>query len=90
MSMEGIRRRYGVPAKRGMRVRYHSNRLGTIRSADGHHLMIQLDGDKHTGTYHPTWELEYLAPQGDRSPQGGDCLQAPSQTRAPVAESDAP
>lgn len=62
--MNYIRRTYGVPAKRGGRVRYTGGlkgpRFGTIRSARGGYLRIQLDGDKWTGNYHPTWELEYL------------------------------
>lgn len=65
MSMERIRKRYGVPAKRGARVRYTGEgkdkpELGTVTSAHGHHLRIRLDGHKHTHIFHPTWELEYL------------------------------
>jgi hypothetical protein len=59
-----IRRYYGVKAKRGGRVRYtggsSGERLGTIKSARGGYLMILLDGDKHAGTFHPTWKIEYL------------------------------
>ena len=61
--MNYIRRYYGVPAKRGGRVKYtggKSPRYGTIKSASGPHLRILLDGDKYAGTYHPTWELEYV------------------------------
>lgn len=63
MSMAWVRKRYNVPARRGMRVRYTGcgkNELGTIRSASGGHLNIQLDGIRHTMPFHPTWELEYL------------------------------
>jgi len=34
--------------------------LGTITSARGGYLKIRLDGDQHAGTYHPTWEIQYL------------------------------
>lgn len=62
--MTYIRRYYGVPAKRGGRVRYTGGvkgvRLGTIQSACGAYLSILLDGDKNPGLFHPTWKLEYL------------------------------
>jgi hypothetical protein len=61
--MNYIRQYYKVPAKRGGRVRYTGGsepRLGTIKSARGGYLNIQLDGDKFASTFHPTWELEYL------------------------------
>jgi hypothetical protein len=67
MSMERIRKERGVPAKRGMRVRYWGSqglRLGTIRSARGGYLRIRLDGDKHSGNFHPTWALDYLDDDG--------------------------
>lgn len=63
--METIRKSRGVPAKRGMRVFYgHKGRHGTIKSARGGYLKIQLDGDKSAGVYHPTWELDYLDDDG--------------------------
>ncbi len=69
---EWIARQYGVAAKRGARVRYTGGkepRDGTITGAQGGHLMIRLDGDKHAHPYHPTWELELLAaalhPEGE-------------------------
>lgn len=33
---------------------------GTIIGSRGGDLRIRLDGDKHPGNYHPTWELDYL------------------------------
>jgi len=65
MSMAAVRKRYGVPAKRGARVRYTGEgkdkpELGTIASTRGHHLRIRLDGIKGTHIFHPIWELEYL------------------------------
>ena len=69
MSMERIRKRYGVPAKRGARVRYTYTgdltklvepRLGIITGSVGDRIRIRMEGDSFTGIYHPTWELEYL------------------------------
>lgn len=63
MSMEWVRKNYGVPAKRGGRVEYTGcgkKALGTNRSANGAHLMIQLDGVKHAMPFHPTWRLRYV------------------------------
>jgi hypothetical protein len=67
VSLDYISRTYGVPAKRGQRVRYTgdkgpkvSAREGTITAAEGAHLRIRMDGDSFSNVYHPTWELEYL------------------------------
>ena len=62
MSMANIRKTRGVPCKRGGRVTYTgsiSPQRGTIKSASEGYLMILLDGDKYTKTFHPTWELQY-------------------------------
>jgi len=60
MSMAYIRRYYGVPAKRGGRVKYRG-KPGTITSADGCYLRTRLDGETQNHLrYHPTWEIEYL------------------------------
>ena len=67
MGMEQIRHSRGVPAKRGGRIRYTGGRvpeMGTIVSARNGYLMIRIDGEKLPGTYHPTWELEYLDDDG--------------------------
>lgn len=62
-----IRQIHGVPAKRGQRVRFTLDgsvpRLGTIRSADGGTLYIQLDGEGFTRGVHPTLGLQYLGAQ---------------------------
>jgi hypothetical protein len=63
MSMAWVRKNYRVPAKRGGRVEYTGEgkpELGTIRSASGGYVHIQLDGVKRTMPFHPTWELRYL------------------------------
>lgn len=56
--MADIRRRYRVPAKRGMRVRAHL-RPGTITGSDGVSVRIRLDGEKRSAPYHPTWRIQY-------------------------------
>lgn len=65
MSIDYVRRYYGVPARNGGRVRYTGEgedrpEFGTIMSASGAHLNIRLDGQKHALPFHPTWRLEYL------------------------------
>lgn len=66
MTIADIRKSRRVPAKRGGRVYCkHSKRLGTIKSARGGYLKILLDGDKHTKSFHPTWQLDYLAAGDD-------------------------
>jgi hypothetical protein len=57
MSMEYVRRYYGVPAKRGGRIRFRGMG-GTITSAD-HHLRARMD-DGSRVILHPTWQVEYL------------------------------
>ena len=64
MSMEWVRKNYGVPAKRGGRIEYTGDgkkEPGAIRAASGAYLMIQLDGAKHTLPFHPTWKLRYVS-----------------------------
>ena len=75
MSIAYIREHYGVPAKVGRRVRYtwRGERYGTIVGTSGQYLRIRLDGEKRSGLYHPTWEVEYLTeqpPQPERQ-EGG-------------------
>lgn len=66
VSVGYVRKAYGVPARRGGRVEYTGDgkpKLGTIKSASGGHLNIQLDGVKNTVPFHPTWKLRYLDDQ---------------------------
>lgn len=70
MSLDYIRKRYGVPAKRFGRVEYTGQgkpALGTITGARGARLLIRLDGQKNSFPYHPTWELSYLEKQESNS-----------------------
>jgi len=66
MSIDKIRKKYNIPAKRGGRVKYtgdHNGKVtkyGTIKSARGGYLKILIDGEKTARTFHPTWEIEYL------------------------------
>lgn len=63
MSMHYIRTAYGVPARRGGRVKYTggvTDAVGTIIGTNGHYLRIRMDGHKRAMLYHPTWEIEYM------------------------------
>jgi hypothetical protein len=63
MSIQDIREARNIPVKIRGRVRYTGEktpRLGTVVGTRGGYLRIRLDGDKRPGTYHPTWELEFL------------------------------
>lgn len=60
--MAYVRRVYGVPAKRGMKVKYHGDRRvkrGVITSASGGRLRVRIDGERESRRYHPTWEMQY-------------------------------
>ena len=64
-NMQYMRDTYGVPAKRGMRVKYTGGktpRMGTITGTGGCGIMVRLDGDKISLPYHPKWKLEYMPP----------------------------
>lgn len=57
MSMEWIRRNYGVPAKHGGRIRFDGTQ-GTILSTT-HYLEVRMD-DGQCVLLHPTWRVDYL------------------------------
>ena len=71
MSMRYIRDYYGVPAKRGARIRWthhlanvpQSPAEGTIVAAKGQYLRVRFDADGKIRTLHPTWAIEYLSMQ---------------------------
>lgn len=66
MTIAQIRKQRGVPAKKGMRIFYrYAKRFGTITGARYGQLRIRLDGDINTGSYHPTWCLDYLNENGE-------------------------
>ncbi len=63
MSMQYIRKFYGVPAKRGGRVVYSGRgtaRHGTICGSRDAYLLVRLDGDKRSKPMHPQWMMEYV------------------------------
>jgi len=66
MSMEYIRKTYGVPAKRGGDVRVMLDDgvgiPGTITGSKGKYLRIRIAGRRRSGLYHPTHALEYMEP----------------------------
>jgi len=70
MSMDYIRRAYGVPAKRGGRVSFTAGEKavqGTIVAARGHYLRVRWDESGLTHSMHPTWMLVYLKTPNDRA-----------------------
>jgi hypothetical protein len=64
MSLQYIRDYYKVPAKRGGRIRFLDFKglhvEGTITGAEMGRLRVRMDGESMIGTYHPTWQLEYI------------------------------
>lgn len=58
--MAYIRSHYLVPARRGGRVRVYDGREGRITGARGCYLMVRLDGERRSLSYHPTWKVTYL------------------------------
>lgn len=58
-SFDYIRRYYGVPTKRGGRVRIWTGEEGTIIWTHNAYLKIRLDGG-HTGHYHPRYGIFYF------------------------------
>lgn len=61
MSFDYIRNYYGVPAKRGGKIEYEG-KPGVITGTSGPHLMVRLDGAKHSLPYHPA-DLTYVDPE---------------------------
>lgn len=57
-SAEYVRRYYGVPAKRGMKVAVDGN-PGRITGFRDAHLLVRFDGDRHPSPCHPTWRVDY-------------------------------
>ena len=55
--MDWVRRNYGVPARRGGRIRFFGTE-GTITSAT-QYLRVRMDDGRRV-LLHPTWEVTYL------------------------------
>jgi hypothetical protein len=65
MSMDYIRRTYGVPARRGGRIAFTTAAKaaqGSIVGARGQYLRVRMDGSGMTHSLHPTWMVVYLTP----------------------------
>ena len=67
MSMEYIRKTYGVPAKRGGIIKYTGSKnevvLMEIIGTKGHYLRCKMCKGVNSGLktlLHPAWEIEYL------------------------------
>jgi hypothetical protein len=64
MSMQYIRDFYGVPAKRGSRVRYSGSEtgpsVGKIVGARQQYLPVKFGHVPRPLILHPTWKIEYL------------------------------
>ncbi len=62
--MQHIRDYYGVPAKRGARVKYTwrtPGRLGTVVGSRAQYLRVRFDDTPdRIFTLHATWELEFV------------------------------
>lgn len=65
MTLEYIRKTYGVPAKRGGRIVYTGSTkgplIGTIIRGGDSCLVVRLDGYPQVVRLHPTWEIQYLS-----------------------------
>lgn len=60
---EYIRSYYGVPAKRGMQIRFEGNEYGRITGTNAAHLKAKMN-DGRVVYFHPTYRLEYLTEKG--------------------------
>lgn len=58
-SFDYVRRYYGVPAGRGVRV-VVDGKPGRITSGDGQYIRVLFDGEKRPSVCHPAWRVEYL------------------------------
>ena len=65
MSLKYIRDAYGVPAKRGARIKFSGDpfkpdRRGIIVGASQQYVRVRMDDEKRIWTLHPTWKIEYI------------------------------
>ncbi|EGQ8013304.1 hypothetical protein HFM15_001573 [Vibrio cholerae] len=67
MSIQSVRDGRNLPfLKRGMRVQVDGGKFGTITGANSSmNLNVRLDGEKHSGNYHPTWQMRYFDDNGN-------------------------
>lgn len=69
MTLHYIRTTYGVPAKRGAKVRFTPDSrdtpmVGRIVGARAGLLRCRFEGSSRPWNCHPTWGIEYLNAQG--------------------------
>lgn len=70
-NLEYIRKTYGVPAKRGMKV-IADGKEGIITGVSGAYLLIKVDGARFSRPYHPTWHMKYFDDDGKLLAEYGD------------------
>ena len=74
MTLEYIRKTYGVPAKRGGRIVYTGSAkgplIGTIIRGGSSSLVVRFDGYPQVVRLHPTWEIRYLSDLATASDAG--------------------
>jgi hypothetical protein len=61
-SLEYIRNYYRRPANKGQRITYTGagkRESGVIVGARNAYLLVEMDGERGSVLFHPTWELEY-------------------------------
>lgn len=64
MSADYVRRYYGVPGKRGMRIEV-DGRPGRIMSFPDAHVGVRFDDEpRWTQHAHPTWRMTYFLDDG--------------------------
>ncbi len=65
MSFKYIRDYYGVPVKRGGKIKFRGD-LCVIRSSRNQYLRVTRLEDGRKLLLHPTWEVEYIVGEEDK------------------------
>jgi len=64
MSLDYIRKAYGVPAVRGGRIKFQPcsgiAKEGFVVAAQGKYIRVRFSDMRRTVLLHPTWNVEYL------------------------------
>lgn len=64
MSLEYIRKRYQVPARRGARIKFSPCagiiKEGFVVAASGKYIRVRFTDFRRTVLLHPSWQVEYL------------------------------
>jgi len=70
--LECVRKVYGVPAKRGMRV-IAKGKEGIITGAScSGYILVRINGLMLSRPYHPTWHMKYFDDDGSLLAEYGD------------------